>query len=235
MITGASSGIGLSIARRLLQRHQELSVVGLSRRPGPLEGEARFSHWPTDLTDLEATASRARRFSQEMGNCCLLVCAAGQAGFHPTDAWTPSQLDALVRLNLTSPMLLCSKMLPSLRAAKGALVVLVGSTSARERAPLGAAYAATKGGLESFSESLFMESRKQNVRVLHLCPGMTDTPFYQSERFSPEEGSETALDADDLADLVDFFFAGPGQRINPTHLVLEPQRVGVRKKAPDQP
>ena len=80
-----------------------------------------------------------------------------------------------------------------------------------------------------------MESRKQNVRVLHLCPGMTDTPFYQSERFRPEEGPETALDADDLADLVDFFFAGPGQRINPTHLVLEPQRVGVRKKVPDQP
>jgi short-subunit dehydrogenase len=230
VITGASSGIGLAIARRVL-RQPELGVIGLSRQPGPLQGQPRYQHWPTDLADLEATAARARRFRQEIGRCSLLVCAAGQGGFRPTDAWSAQELDNLVRLNLTSPMLLCAEMLSSLRAAGGALVVLVGSTSARERAPLGAAYAATKGGLERFAESLFMESRKQSVRVLNLCPGMTDTAFYQGERFSPEEGEETALSADDLAGLVDFFFAGDGRRINPTQLVLEPQRVGILKKS----
>lgn len=229
LITGSSSGIGLAIASLLLERHEELRVVGLSRRAGPLEGNERFHHWPTDLCDLDATASRARRFRQDFGRCELLVCAAGRAGFPPTDAWSATELDALVRLNLTSPMLLCAEMLTSLRAARGALLVLVGSTSARERAPLGAAYAATKGGLERFAESLFMESRKQKIRVLHLCPGMTATPFYESERFAPEQGEETELQAEDLAGLVDFFFSGEGRRMNPTQLVLEPQRVGVRK------
>lgn len=235
LITGASSGIGLSIARHLL-RHEDLSVVGLSRKPGPLAGEPRYQHWSTDLSDLQATAARARRFRQEIGSCSLLVCAAGQGAFAPTDAWTVDRLDALVRLNLTSPMLLCAEMLSSLRAARGALVVLLSSTSARERAPLGAAYAATKGGLERFAESLFMESRKQDVRVLNLCPGMTGTAFYDAERFCPEEGEKTALSPEDLAGLVDFFYSGAGRRMNPTHLVLEPQRVGVRKKsAPTDP
>lgn len=235
LVTGTSSGLGLAIARLLLARHPDLSVIGLSRRPGPLEGQERFRHWPTDLSDLATTTARARRFRQEIGACELLVCAAGRGGFSPTDAWDAAELDALVRLNLTSPMLLCGQMLPSLRAGPGGLVVLIGSTSARERAAVGAAYAATKGGLERFAESLFMESRKQKVRVMYLCPGMTATSFHQNERFAPEPGAETALEASELAELVEFFFAGPGRRMNPTQLVLEPQRVGIRKTRSETP
>ena len=230
VITGASSGIGLAVARHLLQHHDTLEVVALSRRPGPLEGHPRYTHWSTDLSDLEAVSSRARRYLQEKGPCALLVCAAGVGGFVPTDSWPPEKLQHLVTLNLTSPMLLCSELLPSLRQAERALVVLVGSTASRERSAVGAAYAATKSGLRGFAESLFMESRKQKVRVMHLCPGMTDTPFYDQERFSPEPGEQTALDPDALAQLVDFFFSGPGRHMNPTELVLEPQRVSVKKR-----
>lgn len=230
LITGSSSGIGLSIARLLLEKNPDLELVGLSRRPGPLE-HPRFVHWSTDLSDLEATSARARRFQQEKGACDLVVCAAGQGGFRPTDAWSGEELDSLIRTNLTSPMLLLSELLPSLRRAKaGALVVLVSSTSARERAPVGAAYAATKGGLQSFAESLFMEGRKQGIRVMDLCPGMTLTPFYDNQRFAPDETAETAIDAGALAELVCFFFSGPGQTMNPTQLVIEPRRVGLRKK-----
>lgn len=231
LITGSSSGLGLAIARLLLEKNPQLQLVGLSRRPGPLN-HPRFEHQATDLCDLDSTAARARRFAQDKGRCDLVVCAAGQGGFRPSDAWTGEELDRLVRLNLTSPMLLLSELLPSLRRAEsGSLVVLLSSTSARERAPLGAAYAATKGGLGRFAESLFMEGRKQGVRVMNLSPGMTLTPFYDEERFAPQEGRETALNPLDLAELVNFFFSGPGRAMNPTQLVLEPQRVGVRKKA----
>lgn len=234
MITGASSGIGLALVRYLLATHPDLEVVGLSRRAGPLEGEPRYHHWPTDLVCLDAVSARARRYVQEVGRCDLLVCAAGVGGFVPTDAWNAEQLATLITVNLTSPMLVCSELLPTLRKTPGALVVLLGSTASRERSPLGAAYAASKSGLKGFAESLFMESRKQGVRVMHLAPGMTDTPFYQAERFAPEPGPETALAPEPLAELVDFFFSGAGRSINPTHLVLEPQRVGVQKR-PQRP
>lgn len=231
LITGSSSGIGLAVARSLLDHNPQLELVGLSRRAGPLQHE-RFTHWETDLSNLGATAARARRFRQEHKACQLVVCAAGRGSFSPTDSQTSEGLDSLVRLNLTSPMLLLSEILPALRQSTGgALVVLVSSTSALERAPLGAAYAATKGGLQRFAESLFMEGRKQGIRVMDLCPGMTSTAFHDNERFAPEESPETALQPEDLAALVQFFFAGPGRRMNPTRLTLEPQRVGLRKKS----
>lgn len=228
LVTGTSSGIGLAIASHLLEQHQDLEMIGLSRRPGALESHPRFSHWETDLSQPRLAQSRARRFRETSSSCELLVCAAGTAGFTPTDGWSAEQLERLLAINLNSPIMLCSEMLPAVRKAKG-LIVLVGSTASRERAPLGAAYAATKAGLHRFAEYLFAENRKSGVRVLHLCPGMTDTPFYESERFEPAT-EECALSPQSLAELVAFFFRGPGRHSNPTHLVVEPQRVGVRKK-----
>lgn len=228
LVTGSSSGIGLAIASMLLDNGTP--VIGLSRQPGPLQAHPHFAHWPTDLTDLTATISRARRFRQEQGSCSILVLAAGAGAFSPTDSQSADEISYLVTLNLTSPMALCSHMLPSLRQSASALVVCVGSTSARERSALGATYAATKAGLQSFSESLFMENRKLGIRVMYLAPGMTATNFYQHERFEPDPSEQTALSAKDLAATVFFFYQGPGQHLNPTNLVLEPQRVRIRKK-----
>lgn len=229
VISGSSSGIGLAIAGHLLEIHPELEVVGLSRTAGPLADHPRFSHWATDLVQLEQAQARARRFREGGGTCDLLVCAAGRGSFGPSDACQADELQDLITLNLTSTILLCNELLPALRQAQG-LAVLVGSTSSRERAPLGAAYAASKAGLHRFAEYLFAETRKSGMRVLHLCPGMTSTPFYDEHRFAPKEGPEWALEPASLAELVAFFFRGPGRHTNPTHLVLEPQRVGVVKK-----
>lgn len=231
LMTGTSSGIGLEIATLLLASHPEIEVVGLSRRAGPLTAHARFQHWETDLAQIHETTARARRYKQEIGNCDLLVYAAGRPGFSPTDGWNPSELSEMMNVNLTSAMILVGQMLPALGKSDSPMVCLLGSTSARERAPLGAAYAASKAGLHRFAESLFAEKRKSGLRVLHLCPGMTDTPFYDSERFEPKLGSAYAVNAQTVAQTMLFYFSGPGKQCNPTHLVLEPQKVGVRKKS----
>lgn len=229
LITGCSSGIGLAIAQTLLDTHQSLRVVGLSRQVGPLEAHPRFQHWTTDLSVVAETRKRATRFLQAKHDCPLLVHAAGAGLFSPSTEWTAEQVEALVNLNLTSPMLLTGSLTQKLRKSQ-AMVVFIGSTSSRERAPLGAAYAATKSGLHHFSENYFQENRKHGVRVLHLCPGMTtDTDFYATERFTPKNGSDFSLVPGQLADLVKFFFSGPGRNLNPTHLVVEPQKVGIEK------
>lgn len=170
----------------------------------------------------------AHRFAKEVGACHILVYAAGMGLFAPSDQWKQETVESLVQLNLTSPMTLCGGLAANLREASG-LVVLLGSTSSRERAPLGAAYAATKAGLHHFAENFFQENRKSSVRVLHLCPGMVDTPFYEQERFRPKRGEEYSVDPDALAELVQFFFRGKGQGCNPTHLVVEPKKVGIEK------
>jgi short-subunit dehydrogenase len=128
-------------------------------------------------------------------------------------------------------MALSGALTNSLRKAEG-FVVFLGSVSGQERAPLGASYAATKAGLGRFSENYFQENRKHGVRVLHLAPGMTDTPFYDGERFRPKQGNDFAVETQALADLVQFFFRGPGKTSNPTHLTIEPKMVGVEKVKP---
>ena len=230
LVTGSSSGIGLAISTHLLEALPELEIVGLSRRAGPLGDHPRFNHWTSDLGQVQETLSRARRYKQEVGACDLLVYAAGLPGFSPMDGWDVENLQRMMTVNLTSPMTLVGELLPTLNKAPSPMVCLLGSTSSRERSPLGAAYAASKAGLHKFAESLFAERRKSGLRVLHLCPGMTDTPFYESERFEPKPGSEFALTADAIAQTLLFYFSGPGKDCNPTHLVLEPQKVGVRKK-----
>ena len=232
VITGSSSGIGLAIARQVLQDDDTLNVIGLSRTPGPLESHERFEHWITDLSSPTEVRKRTTRFLQSKRSCPLLVHAAGTGLFSPSNEWEGEQLENLVNLNFTSPMLLTANLTQCLRIS-GALVIFIGSTSSRERAPLGAAYAATKRGLHHFSENYFQENRKHGVRVMHLCPGMTaDTQFYEEERFRPVDSPEHALVPKQLAQLVAFFFSGPGRQMNPTSLVLEPQKVGVLKKKP---
>ncbi len=235
LISGSSSGIGLAVARLLLGHHAELELVGLSRTPGPLAqasepGSERFEHWATDLADPGQTAARARRYRQHKGRLDLLVLAAGSGGFAPLGSWDPDEIDRLVRLNLTAPMVLVNGLLQALKASPDPLAVFVGSTSARERAPLGAVYGATKAGLAQFAEYLFSEARRSGIRTMLLSPGMTDTPFYGLERFAPKKGTEFGLEPEALAELVHFFFRGPGRRMNPTQLVVEPPRVGVEKR-----
>lgn len=230
LISGCSSGLGLSITEHLLEKEATLQVIGLSRNPGPLAEHQRFEHWQTDLSLPDVPDKRASRYLQEVGQCDLLVHAAGRGLFSPSNEWTGQEIQSLVNLNLSSVITLTGRLSQSLRKHR-ALVVFIGSTASRERAPLGSAYAACKAGLHHFAENYFQENRKQGVRVLHLCPGMISTNFYQGERFEPESGLEFSVDIEALCELIWFFFRGAGRHINPTHLVLEPQKVGVRKKS----
>lgn len=229
LMTGTSSGVGLAVAQTLLQQNPGLTLVGCSRKPGPLVQHERFIHWETDLSKPTTALARARRFSQEFGACHLLVYAAGRGMFCPSTEWCSKSVEELVQLNLTSAMSLAGGLTDRLRKGNG-LAVFVGSVSSRERAPLGAAYGATKAGLKQFAEYYFQENRKHGVRVMHLCPGMIDTDFYAEERFAPQKGDEFSIDLQSLAQTVQFYFRGPGQKTNPTHLVLEPQMVGIQRK-----
>ena len=229
LMTGTSSGVGLAIAQTLLEQNPELTIVGCSRRPGPLAQYDRFIHWETDLCRAGEAQARARRFCQEFSACHLFVYAAGRGLFSPSTEWQAESTEEVVQLNLTSALTLAGGLTERLRRGK-ALAVFVGSTSSRERAPLGAVYGATKAGIKQFSEYYFQENRKHGMRVMHLCPGMVDTDFYAEERFAPKEGEQYSLDLQTLAQVVQFYFRGPGEKTNPTHLVLEPQMVGIQRK-----
>ena len=198
VVTGASSGIGLEIARALGAQGVALELLGRdAERLSGLEAELRGlgatarSH-AFDLGD--DAALRAFAASLPDGPD-LLVHSAGVALLGSVGSQSVADLDAQYRLNLRAPFLLTHLLLPGLRARRGQVVFLNSGAGLRANAGWGA-YAASKHGLKALADSLRDEVRDAGVRVTSVFPGPTATPMqaqvhlqkgaaYEPERFIP--------------------------------------------------
>jgi uncharacterized oxidoreductase len=99
-----------------------------------------------------------------------------------------AELQAMIDVDLVAPILLTRAVLPALRASGDAMVVNVSSGIALIGATFYATYAATKAGLAHFGEALRRELKGEDVHVLTVYPGGTDTPMMKSNRAGPELG-----------------------------------------------
>ncbi|MEX0429624.1 SDR family oxidoreductase [Nocardioides sp. DS6] len=180
LLTGAGSGIGHELARRLAERGDELVLVVRSA-----DRAADFA----DATVLEADLAdpgsiEALTLPERLD---AVVHAAGVVELGPvaelrTDAWQ-SQL----AVNLLAPAILTRLALPALRAAQGT-VVIVNSGAGLNANPGWAAYAASKFGLRALADSLRAEESAHGVRVTSVYPGRTATPM--QEKVHQQESKE---------------------------------------------
>lgn len=176
LITGASDGIGLALARLL--QGSGARVVSVGRRlPAEMEPELRGDYCRADLAQPFAAAVVAE-FLRRRGvdTLDLLIHCAGVGSYGPTEAQAPGEIDALLDTNLRAPVALTHALLPALVAASGR-VVFIGSVAAALPVPDYAVYGATKAALEGFARSLRVELRGQvGVQVIH--PGATRTGMH---------------------------------------------------------
>jgi len=205
VITGASSGIGAGFARRFAARGHD--VVLVARRADRLEAlaaELRSLHRveaavvAADLTDPAAPARIAAELADRGIRATGLV---NSAGFGTAAAFAEED-DALVadeiQVNVAALTLLTRILLPSLIEARG-LLVNVSSTAAHQPLPGLAVYAATKAYVTALTEAIWQETRGTGLRVLALCPGPTETEFFEvagSETFKvgPSVSVDVVLD-----------------------------------------
>jgi NADP-dependent 3-hydroxy acid dehydrogenase YdfG len=197
VVTGASSGIGKSIALALAEEGAQVCFVG--RKVNTLEEVAKLAqeHSPqgrafrADLTHDEDIVALAADLERNGGRVDVLVLCGGEIHHAEHAGASITDFDAQYRANVRGPYLLTQALLPLLRAGRGQVVFINSTSGLRARARVGQ-FAATQHGMKAIADSLREEVNADGIRVLSVFPGRTATPrteqLFQEERktYRPE-------------------------------------------------
>ncbi|APM39673.1 SDR family oxidoreductase [Clostridium kluyveri] len=227
IVTGASSGIGFEISKRLLKMGYK--VYGFGRDFSKVDSyDSNFIQEVCDIIEVNTLVKIIEKIKKE-NKVCLLVNNAGVGYFGPHEELNPKKIHLMVSTNLEVPMVLCNVLLRDLKKNKG-MIINISSVTAKYVSTYGCAYAATKAGLTHFSESLFSEIRKTGVKVLSVHPDMTKSNFYRNANFS-EDDSDTDfyIDSEVIADTVKSILM-QGSNIAVTDITIRPQKHRIRRK-----
>jgi len=194
LITGGSSGIGLSIARAMLPGGASVVITGRNQdRLMQASAALRAEGFAITTVSADVATDEGRRQSLEaavdaLGGLDILVNNAGGVRAGRLENTSEDEIRSMVEVDLVAPILLTQAALPYLRASGDGLVVNVTSGIALVGLPFYATYAAVKAGLARFGESLRRELKGEGVHVLTLYPGATDTPMMKSSKAGPDVG-----------------------------------------------
>jgi short-subunit dehydrogenase len=211
LITGASSGIGAAFARKLAARgrnvllvaRSEDKLIALCNELGRLTS-IRAQYLSLDLQQPDAGAQLFEETTKRELEIDMLI---NNAGFGSMGDFARLDLNReleILQLNIRTLVDLTHRFLQPMRERKRGTIVNVASTAGFQAVPYMATYAATKAFVLSFSEAIWEENRSHGVHVMALCPGVTETNFFQASGMdhppmritqTPEEVVETALRA----------------------------------------
>jgi 3-oxoacyl-[acyl-carrier protein] reductase len=207
VVTGGTEGIGLALVERLLAHGARVAFCARTEAR-VTEQCARLAapgHTlvgaPCDVRKPEEVERFARRVLHDLGTPTILVNNAGVARFVPLVEMSVEDWDLVMDTNLRGMFLVSRAFLPAMLTAGRGTIVNVSSLAGRNPVPDAAAYAASKHGVLGFSKSLMMELRKLGVRVIAVCPGSVDTPFFaKSGSRNPDRAR--ILAAEDVAQAI---------------------------------
>lgn len=210
LVTGATEGIGRAIAFALGRAGYAVGVC--ARTPSRLRtlldelaaAGIRAAGQPGDV-GLEADAQGiVDAVVAALGPVDVLVNNAGIGVLKPLEQLSLDDWDATMATNVRSLFLLTRAVLPGMRARKRGAVVTIASLASRNGFAGGTAYVASKHAALGFSRALMMEARKDNIRVIAICPGTVDTPLIRGQSvltpdlaksLQPEDVAATVLAA----------------------------------------
>ena len=205
VITGAGRGIGAAIAAKLAALGAIAVLCGRTR--GPLESTAhaiskaggQANPLPCDVTDLRSIEAAAAHVDQTLHRIDILVNNAGVGGFGgPLHQLAPESWDQVLNTNLRGVYYGIRAFAPMMIRAHSGHIINISSLAGKNALPNGAAYAASKWGLNGLTYSVAEELRAHNIRVSVVCPGSVDTEL------SPHTGKDKAkmLQPEDVAHVV---------------------------------
>jgi NAD(P)-dependent dehydrogenase (short-subunit alcohol dehydrogenase family) len=236
IVTGGSRGIGLATATALLSRGARVAITGrtaehLKAAEARLRSDAKPSSSSSSSNILSIQGDVANEADVErvvtetvatFGGLDILINNAGVGRFAnvadlSTEAWR-----SIIETNLTGVFFCTRAAIPHLKRRGGGWIINISSLAGRNSFAGGAAYCASKAGLNAFTESLMLEVRYDNIRVTTIMPGSVQTGFGGNE----ETGADWKLTSEDVAQVVTDLLAHPARSL--------PSRVELRPSKPKQ-
>jgi len=205
VVTGGSRGIGLAVARALVADGVQVAITGRSAAhlssarpaieasgPGAVETlQADVRAYDEVKRAIDATVAR-------FGGLDILINNAGIGVFNDVASTTPAQWAEVIDTNLTGVFNACHAALSHLRARGGGFIINISSLAGKNPFAGGAAYCASKAGLNAFSEALMQEVRYDDIRVSYVLPGSVATGFTGDET----KGADWKIRPAEVADVV---------------------------------
>lgn len=231
LITGASHGLGVAIARALAAEGASIACLA---RPGPdldqavaalLASGAQALAAPADVTRATEVEAAVRATLERWGRLDIVVINAGTWQGAPLHETTEEMWDLLLDLNLKGAFLTLKYTTPWLTAQRRGTVVGIDSLGGWVGQPGSAAYAASKWGLRGLLESAALELKPHRVRVSLVAPHMMNSAGRPIEAGSPERDQN--LETADVAALVAFICAAP-EHVAIGNATIWPLATGIR-------
>jgi len=205
LITGGGRGIGAAIARKLAALGANTIICGRSLQTLRHTADSIRSEGghceplACDVTDWRSVESLAARVERNFAGLDILVNNSGVGGFStPLHQLDPSQWETILNTNLRGVYYCIRAFAPAMIRQRRGDIINISSIASKNALPNGAAYAASKWGLNGLSVSVAEELRAYDIRVSIICPGSTETEL------SPHTGRDASkmLQPEDVAHVV---------------------------------
>ena len=204
IVTGGSKGIGLAIARALLDTGAQVAISGrgeedLTKATQTLGGGDRVLAVRADVRDPAEAGRLVAETVRRFGGLDVLVNNAGVGRFANVADMTVEAWREILDTNLSGVFYCTRAALPELRRRGAGYIVNISSLAGKNAFTGGAAYCASKAGLNQFSEALMQEVRHDNIRVSYVMPGSVATGFAghgggEDWKLAPEDVAKVVVD-----------------------------------------
>ena len=222
VVTGGNRGIGRGIAEALAR---EGATVALTARAAAAAEQAAREVGggafgvACDVRAYESVQRLFREVEKRAGGADILVNNAGIGLFGPVADMDPDDWRSVIETNLNGVFYCCREAIPQMRKRGGGYIFNISSLAGKNPILNGAAYNASKFGLNGFSEALMMEVRYDGIRVSYLMPGSVATEFGRGAR----DKGDWALRPEDVAEVVLDLLRAPARALY-SRVELRPSR-----------
>ena len=207
LITGGGRGIGRATAIELAKEGVNVGLVGrtlenLEKVKEELKDyDIKVSVASADVSDLDDITAAVEKIRQELGPIDILLNNAGISKFGKFMELTPEEWTNIVDVNVKCVYYTTRAVLPEMVERQAGDIINISSTAGQKGGPVTSAYSASKAAVIGLSESLMMEVRKDNIRVVTLTPSTVATDMAKELELT-DGNPEKVMQAEDLAELI---------------------------------